>query len=485
MVQDFARLGWKSFIGYPKLFHLIVYYLSHIFHLDYFYILTYWTPILIVLPSLAIFYLLKQLFNIRTAAIASLLFLFTSNYPLYGFVDGNYPNMLGYGFFGVLCISFIIKYLQSKKWINLIYSVFFYLLTGLTHHLSFIELTAILLIFIVVVLVLFFFSDQRKTLKIKHFIGGFIVFICIGTIIFFTYKLYGKMFLNFTNGLFDNNPALKDLYLNQAVEYYNYSKIMGPIIWYGGLLGFLYLVIAFFSEEERDIKKILPLIWVLLIYILSRMSSSAIPERFARELSIPLLLCFAYLIEYIYKNFDLNNISTTLSYGFIAYIIIINSSLFNPTLLDSLPNSFSNLVWFNEMDQDKIDFIVKNINSKDPVFINPYANPYMELKSKQRFTDFSLNNNNLKTIDDLKKNLHDNSSNQKEYDSMIQSLKKSYLGKTMLISAKPPGNTDGIVYPIYKYFDEYNQSMRDIAKGQKVLKQFSDGSIVVQIVENK
>jgi len=198
-------------------------------------------------------------------------------------------------------------------------------------------------------------------------------------------------------------------------------------------------------------------------------------------------VCFAYLINSITHSLERHNnrISSIISYGFVGFVIILNSSLFNPVLLDSLPNSFSNMVWYRQVDQVKTDYIHAHYSKDNPIIINPYANPYMEIKNKGFVKNFVLSND-FSELD--KKNKEYNQQHIQEiYRSLIDKEIKININKVFLISPKPSGNTDGIVYPIFGGFEKYYSIMSDITKNQKIIKQFSDGAYVVKIenVEKK
>ena len=473
---------WANFIGYPKLFHYLIFYLSQIFHQDSFSILTYWTPVLIIFPAIALYFLLKQIFNLKTAVIASLFFLFTSNYPLYGFVDGNYPNILAYGFFAIFCLAFIIKYSKTKKLFQLYAAIFFYILTGLTHHFSFAELNGILFLSLMAMI----FTRQLKLPKPKYNVHYFFVFLLSLFLLFsllFAYKLYGTQFTSFFIGLISNKSVIQDAYLNQAVQYHRYPEIIGPLIWYGGILGFFYMLITFLKSQEKDYTKMIIFVWVILIYLLSRLPASGLPERFARELAIPITICFAYLIDRIINHpadMRLNRLSVLAGYGLMIYLIIINSSLYNPVMLDSLPDSFSKMVWYTQADQEKSDYLKNNFSADEAIYINLYANPYMQLMTKANLVNFPLSGVSMDIYNKMKKNKQEKQ-DELNYNNTINSLIKDNRGKLFFISPKPKGNTDGAVYPIFGQFEVYDNIMKDLTRNQPIIKKFADGSRLYRI----
>lgn len=476
IINNLGATNW----GYPKIFHYIVYYLSNLAHRDPFYVLTYWTPTLVILPSLALFFLLKQIFDLKTAWIAVLFFLFTSNYPLYGFVDGNYPNILGYGFFAIFCLAFAVKYLKTKKGLHLYLAAFFYILTGLTHHFSFTELSGILLLSLVTLIV----SGQVKLSNFRlNFRQRSTVLLSLGLLLFLLviYRTYGSLLISFIVGLVSNSPAVRDTYLNQAVPFNRYPEIVGPVIWYGGMFGFFYALATFLRSDKKDYTKIMCFVWLILIYTLSRLPASGLPERFARELAVPLMVFFAYLISRLVNHTDgagQNRRFQFLGYAFIAYLIIINSSLSNTVLVDSLPNSFSKMVWFNQPDQFKSDYLKNNFAPDQKIYINPFANPYVKLMTKANLVDFSLDSESIAAYR-IKK------SPQKQdvifYHNLIKDLARGNRGNIFYIFPKPASNPDSAVYPIFSQYDIYNDIMRDIANNQQVIKKFTDGSIIVKI----
>ena len=268
--------------------------------------------------------------------------------------------------------------------------------------------------------------------------------------------------------------------MSQAVDYSRYPNIVGPIIWYGGLLGLLYLISAFNHSEEKKPIKIILCVWLLILFSLSRLPQSSLPERFARELALPLVVCFAYLINLITQTRGSGSrIGSIIGYGFIGYVIILNSSLFNPVLLDSLPDSFSDMVWYREVDQAKTDYIQANFSKDNPVIINPYANPYLGLINKGFVANF-VPSSDFSVIDKVKTE-SDKQEFQEIYRGFIAKEVNNNANKVLLINPKPPGNTDEIVYPIFGGFEKYNDIMNDIAKDQKIIKKFTDGAYAVKI----
>ena len=63
IIEQIITTGKINFFIYPPVFHLLVILINHMTHFGIFNILTYWTPILVVLPALCMFFLLKQLFD--------------------------------------------------------------------------------------------------------------------------------------------------------------------------------------------------------------------------------------------------------------------------------------------------------------------------------------------------------------------------------------------------------------------------------------
>lgn len=488
IIKNIINTGKVDFFVYPPGFHVIVLAISKIFNKDVFSILTYWTPAMVVLPALSLYFLLKQLFDNKVSVITTLIFLLTSGYPLYNFVDGNYPDILAYGVFAILMFAFIFRYLRTKLWYNLIIASLFLLAIAVTHHLTFVSVLSILAIFGLIQLYILI-TEKKLGGKIWSWktLSVLVALIILGLSVFIALKFYGPTIAKYADGLFSNKPALNNQYLNKAVDYPDYILFTGDTVWYLGLFGLLFVVTTTFKARKEIAAKQLVIVWVLFFFLMSRLSGSALPARFARELAPALAVCIAFLLNYIFNlnGMRTHNYKAILGFGIIGFMIVTNSALFSG--LARLPDSFTNMVWFLPKDQDKLDYLTAK--TQLGILYNPYANLYMPIKVPDNFVPIKLTKDQV-TLTETAKIAHytytpvsaKKAKNLTGYPKMINDLSLEYKNvKFIFIDVKPPTNPDEKTYPRYAGFNVYNSVLDDLASTGQVIKEFDDGSRLIKM----
>jgi len=445
---------------------------------------------MVILPSLSLYFLLKQLFDNKVSVITTLIFLLTSGYPLYNYVDGNYPDILAYGVFAVLLFAFILRYLRTKQWYNLIIASLFLLAIALTHHLTFVSVLTILIVFGLVQLYILI-AEKRLDLKFKSwkFLAGIFALAIFGLSVYLAYKFYGPIILKYADGLFSSKPALSNQYLNKAVDYQDYILFTGDTVWYLGLFGLLFVVVTTFKTRTEIAAKQLVLIWILFFFLMSRLSASALPARFARELAPAFAVSIAFLLNYIFNlnGMRTHNYKSILGFGIIGFMIVTNSALF--TGLAKVPESFTNMIWFWPKDQAKIDYIQGKTQAQ--VLYNPYADLYMAVKAPENFVPLKLSKDQVSLTQDEKiahYTYEPISSKSKKgkaltgYPKMINDLSQEYKNyKFIFIDVKPPSNPDEKTYPRYSGYSVYNSVLDDLASTGTLVKEFPDGSRLIRM----
>jgi len=476
-IEKILSSGSIANLSYPPLFHLIVIGLSKLSHQDVFHILTYWTPVLVILPSLALYFLLRQIFERRVSVITTLIFLLTSGYPIFAFVDGNYPDILAYGVFGTLMFALLIRYFKTNRILNLIGVIILLILIALTHHFTFFNVGIILLVYSLINLGLIIYHRQ---FRLKHLLITFGILVAALISYFIIQQFYGGIFDRFYQGLMTNEPAIKNAWLSKVVEYADYPVVNGNIIWYGGLLGLFYMLVSSFAHHEENKTKQLVIIWILYFYLLSRFSSAAVPARFARELAIPLGISLAFLLNYVINLNPLRQLNYKVLFGYfvIGFLIVTNSAFYSGII--RLPESFGNLIWFWPKDQDKINYLAKTIDQKEAILYNPKANLYFPIKTQNSLVELELSG---KEEDLAQENLKKPSLTEKaQYKQMIESLKQKYANTAYIfIDVKPPSNPDEVLYFHYAGFSNYNKVLNDLASSGQIITTFPDGAKLVKI----
>lgn len=493
IIKKILDTGKIDFLSYPPGFHLLVIFLNKISHTDVFSILTYWTPILVILPSVSMYFLLHQLFDNKVSAITTLLFLLASNYPLYSFIDGNYPDILAYGVFGILLFAYLIRYVRTKNWTNLIIASFVLVLIALIHHLTFVAIIAVLAVFGLIQL---YISIVEKKFWIKsnsqNFLMVLVIAILVSFSIYLAYRFYGSTVINFANGFFTNSPSNQNTYLNVAVDWSNYPLFAGNVIWYIGLVGLLFLIVTTFKERREITTKQLILVWFAVYFVMSRFAATGLPARFARELAPPLVVGIGFLLNYIFNlnSLRIHRYKLILGYGLMAFIIITNSALYvGPA---KIPDSFNMMVWFWPQDQQDLNYINNLADGSNGVLYNPAANLYLPVKAPSYYVPIILTDDQLalatvvaqdeKTPYQPFTKLTVKKQNHLEgYDKLIFDLSKEFGYKYIYIGTLPPSNPDPKVYTGYAQFDAYDKVLNNLGDNGTLVKKFSNGSKLVRM----
>lgn len=473
-IEEIMRTGSLKLATYPPVFHLLVIAISKIFHLDIWKILVYGTPVLLFLPAVAMFFLLRQISSLKVSVLVTAILLLTSNYPTYGFVDGNYPDMLAYGFFAVLLFAFLIRYFKSKNVFNLIWSGFFLVLIALTHHFTFFNVLGILFLFLLLQFYLFLFrSNLKLRQKFLLVMSSFLFILAIGYLL--ATELYNGLALRFLTDLLRQSSSIGNAYFATPPNFPDYADLVGPLVWFLGLTGFFYVLVSSFFDKTKNKTKQLVIIWLLFFYILSRFSAAGIPGRFGRELALPLVIFIGFLFEYLIEQNPIKNrMGQIFGYGLIGYLIVINSALY--TGLGKIPDGFDNLIWFRPVDQQKADFLTANIPKNTPILFNVHANLYLPIRVNNNLSGLELSTEQYLVVKNYL-NFPKNRKTQEDYNNLLKAEKIKY-GQFDYIfdDQKPDANTDDVVYYQYGGFSQNKKLLEDLASNYKVVQIFADGA---------
>jgi len=476
IIQRIIQTKTISFINYPEGFHLLVIAIAKIFHQGVWGVLTNWTPVLIILPAITMFFLLRQLFSLRVSVIASAVLLLASNYPLYAFVDGNYPDMFAYGCFAVLLFAFLIRYFKTNKLINLLWAGIFLVLIALTHNFTFFNVFAILLIFGLWQLFLKIFRAKISLLKkIYLSFGSIILLLAISYVIIS--KIYGGMILPYLSSLITDTPTKNSLIHLWAVapNYSDYPGMAGDLVWYLGLAGFFYVLLTSFTDKKDAKFKPLLIIWLLFFYLMSRFQAANFLPRFARELALPLTVFMAYLFDYlIEKNLNRNRLGQILAFGLIGYLVIINSSLY--TGLDQIPDTLGQHIFYSQLDQDKINWMAANIPQQTPILYNPWGNWFFPVRTENTVTPLALKPDQISIVNQYLANKN-NPLAQTQYNALVREEENQFSDIEYIFDDMPPVNMDP------SWYHDYTQDktvLQSIETNYRLIKTFQDGATIYQ-----
>ncbi|MFH1910315.1 MAG: hypothetical protein ABIJ72_03980 [bacterium] len=367
-INGTAKLGF-----YPPLLHIIAAFFAKAFHvgsLDFFnFIAPFWIPLAII-----VFYILVcKLFDYKIAFWSTLVFAFVSSSPLLNFGDAQYADILGYNLVGPFYIIALISLMRNFKYWKLI---LMFLLFGLflsAHNFSSV------LIYIVSFLSVIIYCLTSYKIDKTQFKNSFFVLIslCVGTVLFLTLSkiFFGPLIPRAVESLVAFNPLIKNS-TAAVLDYNSISTLLPPFLEFTGLLGIAFLLLRI-SRDKSRFSSIFVIVWIVTIWLFSRSSLFVLPQRIFREIPLPLSIASGILIS------DLLPILKNNWYkiGFIAlfgYLVIINNSqvAVSPFLI---PDGFKNQVWFRDIDQQKYEYIVANVNKSDKILAN-FSNPILRYK---------------------------------------------------------------------------------------------------------
>lgn len=477
-IQNIIQTGSLKLATYPPIFHLLVVAISRVFHLEVWSILVYGTPVLMFLPSFAMFFLLRQIFSLKISVLVTSILLIASSYPTYAFVDGNYPDMLAYGFFAMMLFAFLIRYLKTKNYINLIWSGLFLLLIALTHHFTFFNILGILTIFGILSFYIFLWRSSLQSGR-KAFLTVLSALFILAVGYLFASQFYGGLAERFIVDLFKQSSSIGNSYWAIAPKFSDYPDFVGPLVWYLGLAGLVFLLVISHKQKKDNQIKQLVIVWLLFFYILSRFGAVGIPGRFAREMALPLIVLIGYLLEYlIEKNPMQTRLGQILGFGLIGYLILINSALY--TGLGKIPDGFESLIWYWPVDQQKSDFLQANIPQGTKILYNFNSNLYLPVKTDSTLVALNLTTDQV-LIARQYLDIPQDANVLKKYNQMISDLAQNHRDVNFIFDdVKPVGDTNEVVYYHYAGYRENKVVLESLAKNWTTTKSFADSATLYE-----
>ncbi len=297
--------------GYPTGFHIIVVYFSKIFHQTPLNVLVWFTPILMVIPIIAIYYAGKKLFDHpAVGAFAALFWGFIALGPVRAYGDGNYPNLIASGFYLPLAITFYYLLINKPKWKYLILAIIFSVLIIITHHLTVVYLVIAIIPWLISVFI-GYVTKAKLRRKMLLIISVFVALIALTAL---SWIVIGPLAKPFVDVLLSGG-SLASVFgaISKPVTLWQIEELNNPLLIIAGLIGLLILMV---SNANRPIKYLFAF-WILILFGFSITSYFGLPGRFVRELALPLSLTFGYGAFAVYNWADKYN------RGWMARIIII------------------------------------------------------------------------------------------------------------------------------------------------------------------
>lgn len=464
------KLSLSILTGYQPLFKLIIGYIAVIFSKDSLTVLKAIAPYWLIIIIPPFYYLVKKMYGWQIAFWATTVFVVVSSNPLLNFADAQYPDILGYNLIAPLYLIALINLLNNGKRLRDYLSYFALLvMLFLSHYL----VVALMILVSVITLLVYLPNRQDRGKKWLNLKSCLLVF-CVLTV---SYLLLNIFAFNYLVPMFKSAINLRAPINDATAAVLNYSllnSLLAPFLQFIGWAGLLYCIINTWvkKDNEKRLSNILLIVWVIVLWIMSRSSLFALPQRIFREISVPLSISSGIFIFETIKKFS-TNLQKIIISGLFGYLMVINFSQLNqPPFL--LPDGFRDMAWFRSVDQQKYDYITENI-PKDKAILTNNSNPVLLYRLEKagyvvhRVADFVPN-----TV--LPKN------NKIFITDFINGS-----GSSFLFINSIPSNVNPQVY-FYQYadydktrgyFDQY-----DYARSQ-INKKFVDGSKLIAIEKPK
>ena len=303
--QMLSEGSYGEYLIYPPGFHTMTAMISRLSGLEPIDIFPVLGPMLFVLPTLALYTLGSRLwgreYGLISAAFGGML---VGGSYLY-FNDSMYPNLVTSQFLLVLTVAALVRLYSSASW----RTVFAVALLGssviLYHQVSSLYLALLLAVVSVFLLPYLLFKEHRKGLALLTSLGLLTVLSVVYA--WDTYDL-PQLVAGFLEGSETSDTgAAVDMAIgtqpSYAAEFLIGEAISQPVAWLG-LLG-VFLVAGIRRSQERlsqGLARFTLLAWVFILFVGSVTPLSGFPQRFGRDLGIPLSLLAAFAVVAVFRS---------------------------------------------------------------------------------------------------------------------------------------------------------------------------------------
>jgi len=478
IIHRILQGGYYS--SYPTLFHRLIIIFSQIAHVDIMTALRLVTPALVVLPAIAVYFFAKKHFGLIPALFCALLLLWTGNYPLTSFADGNYPNILAAGFFLPLALMELVTALRRNSLPAYLTALALALLVVMTHHLTIVLMLLIVIPYLVVLAVWNRFERLVPNLKIALLVC-FLSFVVIAGLIWLlpTRAMFEESWKHFVStGSFYSESGITIL-----ADYVEYPAQIGSLIFYGGLLGTFVLILLLGRSKESVNKPAILLIltWLTVTFIASRLTFLGLPGRFLREMGIPLALSLGLACYYLLFSMR-TKIQVVLGVTLLALVVYTNLVQVTNGAYRS-PAFFNSAIWFTQEDKDKAD-VIKNLTAPGDIIIANPVTPYLPIFVEREFDFDAWRNINVES-QALKLQFVSQAEASAWWDETaegeLKEIAESKGAKYVYVGTKTKAGPSGKAYPFFANFEKATESLSMGVKNIKPLYKFHDGSALYQI----
>jgi len=444
---------WDITTSYPQGLHIIAALFTKMFFLEPMTLVKFGMPLLIILPVIPLYLLGRELMGKVFAFWAVIVYLLANGSAIVAYGDGLYANLVGSYFFLPFILFFVVKILKNpreKK--NYFYAVLLYVLLGFFHHMSF-ALTSIILLVIAVVTIISRWVSGRGILNRMTTKQKILAIIGLAMIIVCTWLLYRFYLGDVIIKAIANVQKLG--YIRFPIEFSEYREMVGPLVWYIGLIGvFLIIVRSSLSPKLTRMATVL-LSWFGVMFLASRVVYSFMPDRIARETALPLVFLSAYVISYLMQVTDRRWLKIMFAAAF-GWMLVTNTTMLYSGPY-SLPQGFALQIRFQKMDLINLKTLHRHLPTGVKVAITP-ASPYIPLFSPdQQFVIMP------KTI-----------LNQSQFNDYLEKNNIEYIA-TMPITK---GAIENVRFPEFIGYKYLNKVVRDYP-GEEV---YDNGNVILKKV---
>lgn len=353
---DYLKSG-----AYPPGFLIFIAKMAHLFNTDMMNIMTWFTPSIIILAAVSMFFLVYYLFNPSAALICFYLYSFTAKIQVQQLNDGGYPNLIAAQILLPLFMLMLFLFIKNKKLINKIIlgliTLALLISLPITHHLTTLYLLAVLATLPIVIIIYKTTTKAWSAKKGLLYLLAMSVILLVGFYIFLT-----SDFLTSTRELMGGSiKALKSwpffkINNNQDPEAIillkGYASYIGGVfVFYFGCLGVLTLG---FEKKMKNKVWLFPiLIWAVLLFLASRLSFLSNPDRLVRDLVYPLSIT-AGLFMYFATSFLIRK-NKVLGYIFIITMLVFLGRYLIRDIKTA--TTYNNMVRITAADMKAIDYL--------------------------------------------------------------------------------------------------------------------------------
>ena len=444
--------GTFTFGSYPPGYHLLMLKFAQLLGAAPVTVVTVGAPILVGGLVIGSYLLARSWFGRWSALITAALIGLTAIAPILSFVDGNYPEILASGFLFPLGLLFLTAGLRAAPVRNAVLASAVFLGVAVVHHLTF----GIILLVVPLFLLLLFILERKRVL-ILPFRGVVTAITLCGftAAAFVALRAAGSgVFLPILRDVLNGNATAFLSSIQQApLSFSEYPDTLGGFIWFGGVLGIIWII------TQRDVpleRRLLLLLWASVIFTLSRTSHSGLPARFTRDLVMPLGIAAGALVSNLVTTASSRSLRLLLA-GSVAVMFLYSTAMFTQGPFQA-PNGLNRMIWFDALDDEKLAAL-ETLPKGSRILATPSS----------RYYEVLLNDRVLSVLP------YEVTADPTLAAATIQS-RADYL----FIGTLPVSNSDIRTYPYFSEYDSIHATLTAYPNVE-VVRTFADGTNILKV----